>query len=496
MLRRRIPTLITVALFVAVAGGSPTPANHVSVAAVLPQAPTLTKPNIVLYMTDDQTMEAVAKMPYVSSRTDWFSFDRAQVENGLCCPSRAATLTGQFDTHNRVGNNDAGHFLNEKETLPVWLQRAGYKSGLFGKYLNVYPFGRGLYTPAGWSEWQVPFSESLYKQYNWDLNNNGVKVHYGASGSAYEPDVLANKMVTFIQKQATANQPFFAMYTPSATHSPWQASPTRMGTYKYAPVTPAPNFNYVANNQPGYLKRRMPLNAALMDSNRRLEWDAAASIDDDIKRIDAALQSSNVAGNTVVIFMTDNGYSFGSHRWERKRCEFNECASIPMLVRYPGLAGGHDPTNIVTNVDLAPTITELAGATPAIAQDGISFVPLLLGTATAPWRDSILLHWPGGDMKGLSGKPDSIPQFWGVLGNSSSGLYKYVEIDTGERELYDEAADPYEMTNHAGDPAYAGVQAEFAARLNALKVKAGPTATGAPLRTDQPAAGPIGTDVD
>jgi N-acetylglucosamine-6-sulfatase len=463
----------------------------------------LTKPNIVYILTDDQTMESVAKMPYVSSRTDWISFDKAYINNGLCCPSRATILSGQFDTHTGVGNNAQGKNLNEAELLPVWMQRAGYQTGMFGKYLNVYPFGRGLYKPAGWNEWQVAYNAGaqwgIYSQYNYKLNNNGKSETHLSTAADYMPTVLNNKMIPWIKAKAAAKQPFFLEFTPSATHGPWTASPARKGMNKTAAVTRTPNFNYVAANQPAYLKSQPMWNAATEDGHRRMEWDAAASVDDVIKNLDDTLKSAGVYDNTIVIFMTDNGYAFGNHRWERKRCEFNECGQTPMLVRYPGLAARHDTSHLVSNVDMASTISELGGATPAIPQDGMSFAKLILGQEVPGWRDSLLLHWPGGDMNGAAGKPDSMPQFWGVLSTTADGGYwKYVEIDTGEKELYNEVTDPYEMTNLANNPAYAAVQADMLAKLSPLKAKAGaaPGTAAATLRTDLPTAGTLGPDLD
>lgn len=459
----------------------------------------LTKPNIVFILTDDQTMESYTKMTYLNSQTDWIKFDKAFVNNGLCCPSRATILSGQFDTHTGVGNNAQGKNLREAETLPVWLQRAGYQTGMFGKYLNQYPFGRGLYKPAGWSEWQVAYNAGpkwgIYSQYNYKINNNGrSEVHYNTAAD-YMPTVISNKMVTFIRNKAAAHQPFFAMYTPTATHGPWTPSPTRKGTMSTAPLAAKPNFNYVAANQPAYLKAQTALSQSTMNSHRRKEFEAALSVDDTINKIDTALKNAGVYNNTIVIFMTDNGYSHGSHKWERKRCEFNECMLTPMLIRYPGLAAKTDTTHLVSNVDMAATISELAGTTPAIPQDGMSFAPFILGQTVTSWRDSLLLHWPGGDMEGRAGKPDSMPQFWGVISTTADGgFWKYIELDTGEKELYNELVDPYEMTNLAGDPAYADKQAELLAKLNALKAQAG--AAAAPLRTDMPVAGTLGPDLD
>jgi arylsulfatase A-like enzyme len=462
----------------------------------------LAKPNIVYILTDDQTMESVAKMPYVSSRTDWISFDHAYINNGLCCPSRATILTGRYDTHTGVGNNAQGSRLNEAQTLPVWLSRAGYQSGLFGKYLNQYPFFRGNYVPPGWNDWQVAYAAGpqwqIYPQYHWKLNSNGVSSDHLYAPADYQVTVLANKMKAFINAKASAHQPFFAEFTPSATHAPWKASPTREGTLSTAPVRRNPNFNYAAANQPAYIRMQPALDGSKEDNERRKEWEGAASVDDAIRSIDNTLKTAGVFNNTVEIFMTDNGYSFGDHRWERKRCEYNECGRTPLLVRYPGLAARHDAKHMISNVDIASTISQIAGATPGIAQDGRSFLPLILGQAVSNWRSSMLLHWPGGNEVGLSGQPDSMPQFWGVLADvAGSGQWKYVEIDTGERELYNETADPNEMHNLAGTAANATIQAQLKSRLAALKSQANAAAaTGNVLRTDMPTRGKLGPDLD
>jgi arylsulfatase A-like enzyme len=400
-----------------------------------------------------------------------------------------------------VGTNAQGKLLDERETLPVWLQRAGYRTGLFGKYLNQYPFGRGNYVPPGWNDWEVAYSAGaqwlLYAQYHWKLNSNGVSRSYLDRPADYQVTVLTNRMTSFIKAQAAAHHRFFAEFTPSSTHDPWQGSPTRAGTLADAPVVHDPAFGVVAADQPAYLQAQPPVDATTVDAERRKEWEGAASVDDAVKKIDATLRAAGVYQNTVEIFMTDNGYSFGDHRWEAKRCEFDVCSHVPMLVRYPGHPARHDTTDLISNVDIASTISQLAGATPTIPQDGASFLPLVLGQSVPGWRDTLLLHWPGGDSDGLAGQPDSMPQFWGVLGRTSGGgLWRYVELDTGERELYDELADPDELDNQAGDPATSAVQADLQARLAALKIRAGVTSANDPVRSDLPVPGPIGPDYD
>lgn len=430
-------------------------------------AATPSSPNILLILTDDQTMDAVAKMPYVSSRPDWISFDQAFIENSLCCPSRATILSGQYDTHTGVQHNGLGAGFDVTQTLGVWLQQAGYQTGLFGKYLNGYPFGRGLTPPPGWNNWQVPYV-NVYGQFNWDLNSNGTKIHYGTDAASYAPSVLAGKLNSFITSNAKAGRPFFAEYAPAATHMPWIPSPARKGSFATTPVPHAPNFNEAdVSDKPAWIQALPLQSVAAMDNQQRRLWATSLSVDDMIRQIDTTLISSGVANNTVVIFMTDNGFSFGDHRWVRKRCAYEECSRTPLLVRYPGRAPRHD-SHLISNVDLASTISDIAGAVPSIPQDGQSFLPLILNQDVPAWRDAVLLHWVGGEEFGVSGRPYASAGFWAVRTDN----WKYVELLSGEKELYDEVNDPYELTNHADDPLYAITQADLKVKLDTLRGQA------------------------
>ena len=165
---------------------------------------------------------------------------------------------------------------------------------------------------------------------------------------------------------------------------------------------------------------------------------------------------------------------------------------MPLLVRYPGQAARTD-THLISNVDHAATIAELAHAVSALPQDGRSFLhfvdPSVPGGTR--WRTRLLQHWSGGDAMGRAGRPDSFPQFWSVV---TADGWKYVELDTGERELYDGRADPYELVNQAGRPAHARRQADLARDLARLKAAAGASAFG--RNTMQPVPGVLGPDLD
>lgn len=190
-----------------------------------------------------------------------------------------------------------------------------------------------------------------------------------------------------------------------------------------------------------------------MDDLRRNQYRTLLAVDDMVRDVFAALKSKSILNHTVVMFMTDNGYSFGEHRYDRKTCPYEECMRTPLLVRYPGQAGRH-VDELVQNVDIASTIAEVAGVSPTISQDGRSFAPFLRQAAPAvKWREELLLRWGG---TGAGGNA-TVPHCWGLRTNR----YKYVELVTGEKELYDLQADPAELDNRAGQTLFAGVEANL-----------------------------------
>jgi N-acetylglucosamine-6-sulfatase len=143
-----------------------------------------------------------------------------------------------------------------------------------------------------------------------------------------------------------------------------------------------------------------------------------------------------------------------------KPCEYEECHRVPLWIRY-ARGVGHRDGRLVGNVDLASTFADLAGTRPTIGQDGRSLVPILDGSV-GTWRDALLLVWLG---ETAPGKQSAAPPYWAIR----TTRYKYVELATGEKELYDLQVDPYELRNVSGVAAYAQVESDLAARLARLK---------------------------
>jgi arylsulfatase A-like enzyme len=419
------------------------------------------RPNIILLLTDDQTYDSLSAMQFVNSNPagHWVWFNEAVATTPLCCPSRATVLTGQYPHHHGVKGNNDGPRLDEQHTLATWLDTAGYHTGLFGKYLNSYPFGRGDYTPPGWDDWHA-FDSNTPKMgdiYDFTLIENGQRNFYARPlNSTF---VLADKLGSFIR---AAPQPFFGYWAPFAPHLPahvpksysgWCATPGNT-------LPLGPNFNEAdVSDKPGWIRNRARLTSSQESVQRANKCKAFTSlqvVDDAIERIFQALQDSGRLENTVVVLTTDNGYSFGAHRYDKKGCAYEECVRAPIGVRYPwGPLNSREDGRAVGTVDLAMTFTELAGSTPDIPQDGSSFVPLLDQQAVN-WRQYAMI-----EMARKTGPPG----FYGVRDSS----WKYVELDTGEKELYDLRNDPYELLNRAGDPNYSTIRATLAAELQRLK---------------------------
>lgn len=387
--------------------------------------------NIVLIMTDDQNVDSLPVMRTLMSFPEgsWVNFTNAFAGNSICCPARATVLTGQYSHVTGVTDNESGQNLDDTNTLPVWLNKAGYQTGLVGKYLNNYPWDRGTgYVPPGWDFFYVP-------------SKVGVKKH-----TEVAVDFIIN-----------SDSPFFLLVAYRAPHHP--ARPLRMfkAVDVYVPPDP-PNFNEAdVSDKPQWVRDLEPMSDSMIEAwraERIASQRALLGVDDGVQRIMDALRVKGQLDNTLIIFMSDNGFSWGAHRYIKKQCAYEECSKIPLLIRYPGLSGNREEPRLVSNVDLAATIAEYAAVTPELPQNGKSLIPLVTNTAI-DWKDEVLLERNG----------TGAFAFYGIRIPG----WKYVEYVKGDKELYDLNTDPYELQNLANRPEYEAMQTELAQRLRALR---------------------------
>jgi N-acetylglucosamine-6-sulfatase len=422
---------------------------------------TTTKPNIVFVLTDDQHIYHLKHMPYLSSKPhgNWMEFTNAFENTPLCCPTRATILTGQNSHHHGIEGQSSIKF-KDTSTIATWLKSAGYRTGLIGKYLNGYPTSTqpANYIPPGWDYWVA--NQDGVDYYNYKLNENGKTVSYDSAPEDYETDVLHRKAINFLDATPTST-PFFLYLGTHAPHEPEIPAPRHKGAYKTLPLFYGPNFNESdVSDKPAWV-RALPLRSkSSMDAKQRLAAETLLAVDESIKGIMGKLIERGQLDNTVFIFMTDNGFSFGAHRWVKKMCVYEECVRTPLLIRYPGIADNRTETRLVSSVDIAPTLAGLAQVSPTLKVDGRSLVPLLNGTATE-WRSSLLLEYQG------PVDPGEPPTFWAVR----TPEWKYVELGTGEKELYDMVKDPYELVNVVNRSGLSSIRSSLSAKLQRLKAE-------------------------
>jgi N-acetylglucosamine-6-sulfatase len=431
-----------------------------------PRAAVAAHPNIVVILADDQRADSNVRMRNVQRllAAHGVTFTNAFVTTSECCPSRASLLTGQYSHRTGVVQNFGPASypkFDESSNLAVWLHDGGYTTGLVGKYLNDYTVYGRHHIPPGWSRWQAIDSRPEEKYYDYTLNENGKLVHYGTAASDYSTDVLAGKAIDFVQ---TAREPFFLYFTPIAPHLPAIPAPRDIAT----PLTltrPRPDFNERdITDKPwhGIYRRLLGFNAVHF-LDREIEGRQLRSLRDLDRQVGAlvrSLEQRGVLDRTIVVFASDNGFLWGEHRLGGKIWPYEESIHVPLVVRVPWRSSsGRSDGHLVLNIDLASTISQLAGVRPRLPQDGRSLVPLLRGQSPA-WRDDFVAEYLG-----ASQYQDGGPPPFQALRTTR---WLYVEYVNGWRELYDLRGDPYELRNVVRDPARAALRATLARRLHTL----------------------------
>jgi N-acetylglucosamine-6-sulfatase len=423
------------------------------------------KPNIVFILADDMRKDDLKYMPKTRSllKSKGMSFKNAFVSNALCCPSRATIMRGQYSHNTGVWRNSLQRGWrsyrshgNEQDNVATRLDAAGYRTGLFGKYLNGY--GTRTYVPPGWDRW---FAMSRYGRggyYNYDVNDNGTKRHYGTKVSHYSTDVLRRKTQEFIGTSVAQSKPFFAYVAPHAPHAP--ATPARRHAHTYdgrkAPRLPSFNERGVSD-KPHWIRQLPRLSThkiATIDARHEQRAESLQAVDDLVAGVVSKLNNAGVLSKTYIFFTSDNGWHAGEHRIPgHKWRPYEEDIRVPLLVRGPGVAAGSTTYRLALNTDYLPTFTSLVGAQTPSYVDGRSLQPVLKGNAT-PWRNAFLLE---------AAKHYS-PAYRGIRTSTNRKYVAYA--DSRARELYYLGADPYELRNRYNA---AAPPTGLASRLQALK---------------------------
>jgi N-acetylglucosamine-6-sulfatase len=435
-----------------------------------------TKPNIVFILADDMRKDDMKYMPKTHSllREQGMGFRNAFVSNPLCAPSRSSIMRGQYSHNTGVWSNSSTDSLstsiggwqayrdngNERDNVATRLQDAGYRTALFGKYLNGYTDTTDV--PRGWNRWFAPFSSGDPRYFDYDVNDQGTIRHFGTKDSDYMTDVLSRQTNAFISDSASQGTPFFAYVAPIAPHDPSTPAPRDAHTHDGVNGPRLSSFNERdVSDKPSWIRQLSRLTSdqiAAIDKRYEKRVESLQAVDDLVEGVVGTLDNAGVLSNTYIFFTSDNGFHHGEHRVPKQKWRpYEEDINMPLVVRGPGIAAGSTTYKLALNTDYLPTFTDLAGVQRPPFVDGRSLRPVLEGNV-ASWRSAVLLE----------AAAHYSPAYRGIRTISTRDIpkRKYVEYVGGARELYDLDRDPHELTNShdAASPPDA-----LAARLKALK---------------------------
>ena len=487
----RAPALAVIAMaLVATACSSPAaeePPEAIPspIVATAPPAGADDRPNIVFILVDN--MRALdLELGFGRSLDDWDSqlverfvdegttFESFFNTTPLCCPSRVSYLTGRYAHNHSVyangydsceGNGGWRRWWEqgyEEENVGTWLQQAGYTTALVGKFLNGYPNDPGFFVseahvPPGWDEFYSTHIEtSVFSYYDFVMTENGELARYGPEQNAYLTDIERGHAVDFVRSAASQDEPFFLFLNPYAPHAPSEAAPRHEGMHEQVTVDAPPSFNEAdLGDKPAHIREGATERVRFFGGGARRRLDMTLALDELIGALFAELEATGQLDNTYVFLASDNGITVGEHSTGGKSTPYEEAIRIPMLMRGPGATNQH----LVGNIDIAPTLLELAGVRAPDWVDGESILGLIDGGSGDDWRDGILI-----ELRHPVDSPNQsgiIPRYFGVR----TADYLYAEYETGERELYDLASDPWQIDSvhdSAGDDIIAPLAALIA----------------------------------
>ncbi len=476
------------------------------------------QPNILFVFSDDHAVKAVGA--YGSELTKLAptpNIDRIANEgalfknnfcaNSICGPSRACVLTGK---HSHINGFTTNHkkFDGEQQTFPKLLQKAGYRTAIFGKW-------HLKSNPTGFDKWMVYPGQGSYYNPGY-LTQKGRKQIPG-----YSVEVTTDLTLDFIKEHKDTDKPFMVMCQYKAPHRNWMPGPKYLN--KFDDVTfPEPDtlfddyknrtssaakhkmgidehmsmfYDLKVEAQPGQYKGSMERFLKRMTKEQRAVWDKAyaeknakfiaanltgkdlvrwkyqryikdylrcvAAVDDNIGRLLDYLAETGLDKNTIVVYSSDQGFYLGEHGWFDKRWMYEESMREPLVMRWPEMiTPGMKITQLTQNIDFAPTFIEAAGVVVPEDIQGKSLMPLFKQD-NPTWRKSVYYHYYEGGGHGVA-------THYGVRGER----YKLIFFDRPrEWELYDLKVDPSEMNNVYGSPEMESVVKKMKAELEKLSLQ-------------------------
>jgi arylsulfatase A-like enzyme len=393
------------------------------------------RPNVLLIITDDQR-EGLEVMPATSRLfvDGGRIYTNAFATTPQCCPSRASIFTGRYVHNHAVKNNALGRELDPQTILSYYLKSAGYRTALFGKYVNRW----GGRPPPYFDRWVTLLGANRYRNAIYNVNGDYRDLR------GYSTTVLGDRLIDFLwTSEAKADaQPWMVTFTPAAPHAPYLPEDryrrAEVGKWHGNPAVYEYRTKEGKADKPHFLQgaARAPAKHVRKGQMRTL-----ISVDDVVRRIFGTLAGLDER-NTIAIFVSDNGLMWGEHGWVDKAVPHTFSVRVPLMMRWPGhVTPGSIDGRLAANVDIAPTILSAAGVMPEGATfDGRSLLD-------ESWtRQSILLEFFGPEEERI------VPP-WASLRAPSYQYTEYYGDDGGImfREYYDLARDPWQLHNLFGD---------------------------------------------
>jgi arylsulfatase A-like enzyme len=410
------------------------------------------RPNILFIYTDDQRYDAlgiVQREQGDAGRFPWLRtpnldrlaegglrFRQAFVVNSVCSPSRSCTLTGTYSHVTGVKDNSTS-LPEHNVTIGEMMGEAGYDTGYFGKW----HMGKQTTRP-GFDTWASQIGHGWFKDCHLNVNGSTVET------KGWLDDVVTDYALSFMRERR--DRPFFAVIGYKAPHSPYDRHDGQTRDYDAVEARPVPNLGRLPGFVPGADTTRKPLDATELIRNYFRMLD---NIDANIGRVLDALDREGLAANTLVVFTSDNGYFLGEHGVGDKRLAYEESIRVPLLARWPGrIPAGRTSEAMALNIDFAPTFLELAGAIAPDRLQGLSLTPVFADPAKE-LRACYFYEY-------FREKPEHLQPTVFAVRTRTQKLIHYPETpDRGE--LFDLAADPFELKNLIDDPARAALRARL-----------------------------------
>jgi N-acetylglucosamine-6-sulfatase len=459
--------------------------------------------NIIFILADDHRYDAMGFMNKIQGLQtpgmDRMASEGAHIKNAfvstaLCSPSRASILTGQYAHTHTVVDNSAPLPKN-LSFFPQYMQKQGYQTAFLGKW----HMGNTDDMPQpGFDYWLSFRGQGVYYNPTFNINGQRIKQPEGS----YTTDLLTDYAIEWMNNRNKA-KPFFVYLSHKGVHSEFQPATRHKGKFANVPIVCPPSMYLTATDSsktygivtapqtkvnykdiPNWVRRQrrswhgvdfMYDGAIPFDTFYHRYLETLLAVDESVERVVNWVKEQGLQNNTMVVYMGDNGFSFGEHGLIDKRHAYEESMRVPMLVWAPGMIKPKSVVNeVVMNVDLAPTFLELSGVAKPAQMQGYSFAGLLKGD-TAQWKRKNVFY----EYYWEASYPET-PTTFAVR----SDRYKYITYNGiwDINELFDLQNDPYEMNNLIRDPQYREIGLKLKAQLfkwmeetNGLQIPLKPT---------------------